>query len=74
VTNSMLQAQNVLKQKLSIAVDYNDVDDGIVEKFRATFAASLSANKQEALEALFGDKCDPVAMNLDLVGFEADDS
>jgi len=30
VTNSMLQAQNVLKQKLSIAVDYNDVDDGIV--------------------------------------------
>ena len=50
------------------------MDDGIVEKFRATFAASLSANKQEALEALFGDKCDPVAMNLDLVGFEADDS
>ena len=50
------------------------MDDRIVEKFRTTFAASLSANKQEALEALFGDKCDPVAMNLDLVGFEADDS
>jgi len=29
-TNSTLQAQNVLKQKLGIAVDYNDVDDGIV--------------------------------------------
>jgi len=71
--NSTLQAQNVLKQKLGIAVDYNVVDDEIVEKFQATFVAPLSANKQEALEALFGDGFDPMAMNLDMVGFDAED-
>ena len=49
------------------------MDDGIVEKFRATFAVPLSANKQEALEALFGDGFDLVAMNLDMVGFDAED-
>ena len=50
------------------------MDDGIVEKFRAIFATPLSANKQEALQVLFGDGFDPVAMNLDLVGFDAEDS
>ena len=48
-TNSTLQAQNVLKQKLGIAVDSNAADTKMVEKFRATFVAPLSANKQEAL-------------------------
>jgi hypothetical protein len=72
--NSTLQAQNVLKQKLGITVDYNDVDDEIVEKFRPTFAAPLSADMQEALETLFGDGFDPVAMNLDMVGLDAEAS
>ena len=49
------------------------MDDAIVEKFRTTFAASLSANKQEALQALFVDGFDPVAMNLDLVRFDTED-
>jgi hypothetical protein len=37
--NSTLQAQNGLKQKLGIVVDYNNVDDKIIKKFRVTFAA-----------------------------------
>jgi hypothetical protein len=48
------------------------VDDGIVEKFRETFAAPLSANMQEARETLFGDGFDRVAMNLNMVGFDAE--
>lgn len=70
--NSTLQAQHVLQKKLGVAVDYNVGDDEIVENFRATFAAPLSANKHEALQALFGDDFDPVAMNLDMVGFDAE--
>ena len=47
--NSTLQAQNVLKQKLGIAVDSNAADTKMVEKFRATFVAPLSACWPEAL-------------------------
>ena len=32
------------------------MDDRIIEKFWATFTDPLSANKQEALEALFGGR------------------
>ena len=38
----------------------------------AAFAVPLST-KQEALQLLFGGEFDPVAMNLDLVGFDAED-
>ena len=50
--NSTLQAHNVLMQKLGVAVDTNAVDAEVVEKFRVTFAAPLSASKQEALHVL----------------------
>ena len=46
------------------------MDDGIVEKFRATFAAPLSPSKEEALQALFSGEFDPVAWNLDLTGLD----
>ena len=39
----------------------------------AAFVAPLSAYKQEALDALFSGGFDPVAMNLDLAGFDAKD-
>ena len=71
--NATIQAQNVLLQKLSIVVDTNAVDAEVVQKFRATFAAPMSAYKQNTLQVLFLGDFDPVAMNLHLAGFDAED-
>jgi hypothetical protein len=48
------------------------VDAEIVQKFRAAFAALMSAYKQNALQVLFLGDFDPVAMNLDLARFDAE--
>jgi hypothetical protein len=69
----MIQAQNVLLQKLGIAVDTNAMDAEVVQKFWAAFAAPMSAYKQNALQVLFSGDFDPVTMNLDLARFDAED-
>ena len=68
-----IQAQNVLLQKLGIVVDTNAVDAEVVQKFRVAFAAPMSAYKQNTLQVLFLGDFDPVAMNLHLAGFDAED-
>ena len=47
-------------------------DPRVVDRYKAIFVVSLSASKQEALQALFSDGLDPMAMALDLTGFEHD--
>jgi hypothetical protein len=43
-----------------------------VRKYKAIFQGPLSPSKQEALDLLFGEDFDPLALNLDLVGFDKD--
>ena len=61
----------MLKQKLGIAEAQgpNPLD---LDSINAFFAAPLSPSKQEALQALFAPDFDPVAMELNLTGFEHD--
>lgn len=68
--NSTKQAQCLLTQKLGVMVASPGVDSETVQKYKATFQASLSASKQEALQLLFGGDFDPVATNLDMVGVD----
>lgn len=70
--NATLQAQSVLMQKLGVTVNTNAMDAKALEKYRATFAAPLSTSKQEALQTLFLDELDLVAMNLDLAGLDVE--
>jgi hypothetical protein len=44
------------------------VGSDTVDRYKATFRAPLSPTKEEALQTLFGDDFDPVAMNLDMIG------
>ena len=68
----LVQAQNVLKQKLGIADMPQGPDPVALDSIKAFFAAPLSPSKQEALQALFAPDFDPVAMELNLTGFEHD--
>ena len=43
-----------------------------MDSIKAFFAEPLSPSKQEALQALFTLDFDPVAMELNLTGFEQD--
>jgi len=43
-----------------------------LDSIKAFFVAPLSPSKQEALQALFATDFDPVAMELNLTGFEHD--
>jgi hypothetical protein len=70
--NATIQVQNILLQKLGIAVNTDAVDAEVVQKFRTAFAAPMSAYKQNALQVLFSGDFDLVAMNLDLAGFDAE--
>ena len=47
-------------------------DPRAVDRYKAMFVVSLSASKQEALQVLFSDGLDPMAMALDLTSFEHD--
>ena len=71
-SNPTLQAQNVLKQKLGIADRPHGPDPVALDSLKALFVASLSPSKIEALQALFAPSFDPVAMELNLTGFEDD--
>jgi hypothetical protein len=71
--NTTIQAQNVLLQKLGIAVNTETMDAEVVQRFRAAFAGPMSAYKQNALQVLFSGDFDPMAMNLDLAGLDAED-
>ena len=41
-----------------------------LDRFKATFAAPLSASRHEALQVLFSANFDPVAMELNFDGLE----
>jgi hypothetical protein len=71
-SNPIVQAQNVLKQKLGIADMPQGLDPVALDNIKAFFAAPLSPSKQEALHVLFAPDFDPVAMELNLTGFEHD--
>ena len=71
-SNLTLQAQNVLKQKLGIADRPHGPDPVALDSLKALFVASLSPSKIEALQALFAPGFDPIAMELNLTGFEDD--
>jgi hypothetical protein len=60
-------------QKLGIVVDTEAMDAEVVQKFRAAFAGPMSAYKQNTLQVLFSGDFDPMAMNLDLAGLDAED-
>ena len=62
----------MLKQKLGIANTPQGPDPVALDSIKAIFAALLSPSKQEALQALFAPGFDPVAMELNLTGFEDD--
>jgi hypothetical protein len=62
----------VLKQKLGIADMPQGLDPVAFDSIKAFFAALLSPSKQEALQALFAPDFDPVAIELNLTGFEHD--
>jgi hypothetical protein len=49
-----------------------DPDPAALDEIKAFFAAPLLTSKQEALQALFAPDFDPVAMELNLTGFEHD--
>lgn len=68
-----LRSQNVLFAEAWCRCRHQRADAEVVEKFLATFAAPLSASKKEALRVLFSAEFDPVAMNLDLARFDAED-
>ena len=69
-SNPTVQAQNVLKQKLGIADMAQSPDPTALNSIKAFFAEPLSSSKLEALQALFAPDFDPVAMELNLTGFE----
>ena len=71
-SNPTVQAQNVLKQKLGIANMAQSPEPAALDSIKAFFAEPLSPSKQEALQALFAPDFDPVAMELNLTGFEQD--
>ena len=62
----------MLKQKLGIANKAQNPEPAALDSIRAFFTAPLQPSKQEALQALFSDGLDPMAMALDLTGFEHD--
>jgi hypothetical protein len=68
-SNPIVQAQNVLKQKLGIAEALGPVPPDL-DNIKAFFAALLSPSKHEALQALFAPDFDPVAMELNLIGLD----
>jgi hypothetical protein len=59
-------------QKLGMVAPSPNVDSETVRKYKAIFQGPLSPYKQEALDLLFGGDFDPLALNLDMVGFEED--
>ena len=69
-SNPTVQAQNVLKQKLGIVDMPQGPDPVALDSIKALFVAPLSPSKLEALQALFAPDFDPVAMELNLTGFE----
>ena len=71
--NATLQAQSVLMQKLGLPVDSEPQDPEAFEKYHATFAAPLSPNKQGALQLLFSNEFDPVAIELNLAELQGVD-
>ena len=71
-SNPTVQAQNVLKQKLGIADMPQGPDPVALDRIKAFFVASLSPSKQEAPQAFFAPDFDPVAMELNLTGFDHD--
>ena len=71
-SNPTVQAQNVLKQKLGIANMAQSPEPAALDSIKAFFAAPLLPSKQEALQVFFALDFDPVAMELDLNGFEHD--
>jgi hypothetical protein len=58
-------------QKLGMMAPSPNVDPETVRKYKATFQGPLSPSKQEAPD-LFGGDFDPLALNLDTVGFDED--
>jgi len=62
----------MLKQKLGITDMPQGPNPVALDRIKAFFAAPLSPSKQEALQALFAPDFDPVAMELNLTGFEHD--
>ena len=68
--NPTIQAQNVLKQKLGITNMAQSPDPAALDSIKAFFVAPLLSSKQEALHALFAPDFNPVAMELNLTGFE----
>ena len=69
-SNLTIQAQNVLKQKLRIPNVALSLEPTALDSIKAFFAAPLLSSKQEALHALFAPDFNPVAMELNLTGFE----
>jgi len=68
----MRQAQIVLLKKLGVHVDTSGPDLEIERKFKATFrGGNMSANKQQALQILFNNDFDPMAMGLDMAELDA---
>jgi hypothetical protein len=59
-------------QKLGMMAPSPNVDPETVRKYKATFQGPLSFSKQEALDLLFSGDFDPLASNLDTVGFDED--
>lgn len=57
-------------KRLGVLQDEDRVQVDDIARFKATFAAPLSASKQEALQMLLADGFKPVALNLDLDGLE----
>jgi hypothetical protein len=71
-SNLTVQVKNVLKQKLEIANMAQSSEHVDLDSIKAFFIAPLSPSKQEALKVLFALDFDPVAMELNLTGFEHD--
>ena len=71
-SNPTIQAQNVPKQKLGIADMAYSPEPAALDSIKAFFAEPLSPSKQETLHAFFAPDFDPVAMELNLTGFEQD--
>jgi hypothetical protein len=57
---------------MGIASMAQDPNPAALDEIKAFFAAPLLPSKQEALQALFAPDFDPVAMELNLTGFEHD--
>ena len=71
-SNPTVQAQNVLKQKLGIADMAQGPEPAALDSIKTFLAEPLSPSKMATLQALFASDFDPVAIELNLTGFEQD--